>query len=194
MQRRSSSFVSSSRMSASTPSMPARSAAAGIWSRWRCSIFTWPFGRDWARIVRSRSCGGRSKCGLRISECGVGDKFFHSTIRTPHSGLVICSRHVRLDSADVHVGADEEGFAVVAEFAVGGALAGVEAAEDFAFGREAIDAAGASGPEVALLIDGHAIGQAGPAFFGPLGAVEQDAACTERAVGVDGKGLPDGGV
>jgi hypothetical protein len=108
-------------------------------------------------------------------------------------GSIVRASDVRLHAADVHVGGDEERLAIVAELAVGGALARVEAADWLAFGSEAIDAAGAGGPEVPLLVDRHPVRRARTTFLGPPGRVEQDAAGAERAVGVDGEGLPDGG-
>src|SRR3954469_2010111 len=125
---------------------------------------------------------------MRSSECGVEAACHtpHSAFRTPHLASVVRPRRVGLDAADVHVGADEKGVAVVAELAVGGALAGVQAAEDFACGSKAINAAGAGGPDVALLIDRQAVGQAGAAFFGPFRPIVNDAALAERAVGFHG--------
>src|SRR4051812_16107122 len=81
--------------------------------------------------------------------------------------------------------------AIIAEFAVGGALARVQAAENFTFGRETIDSAGARRPNVALLIDRQSVGKAGAALLGPFGAVVEHAAFAERAIGLDGERFPN---
>ncbi len=66
-----------------------------------------------------------------------------------------------LDAAEIHVGGEVEGGAVVAPGAVGGAFAGGDTAEQFALGGEDINASRAGGPEVAFFIYFEAIGQAG---------------------------------
>src|SRR5262245_350586 len=83
--------------------------------------------------------------------------------KTPSRAHLISSESLTLrrqpNAADVVVGGDVEGAAVVAEGAVGGVDAGVERAQMGAVGGEDQYAAGTGGEQVAVNIDLHAVGQ-----------------------------------
>lgn len=105
--------------------------------------------------------------------------------RLPAGGFGVGS-----DAAEVEVGGHVEGGAVVAPGAVGGAVTGEDAAEEFAVGRNDEDAAGSGGPDVSLLVEFEPVGGA---WAFEVFAVEEGGSFVEGAVGLDVVLFDDGG-